>query len=1106
MSDTSPVMEDESGAFVDRLRPLLAAGDLVAAYELLMGLEDDALRQAKQWFGASARWFRELGGQVVFAGEDHDEKFVVRHNAEWIVGMCAVRLCGPRTAAERVPWTQCWDYMEHDGEAALVQLLWDQPTGWVSEFVDAASRVRLGGQARNVNATLSRVLRAAVAHHGLPCPAGDTFLKQWLAGTPAVGRWRRPGVDLAEWLAFDPLMPDLLLRYLASGECGDWPGLPAAAGALVRADKIDRAALVEVVLVQLTTSQRPKSQRVLAGILGALGVRCEEVSGGLCYLLGVLATADRAVQPVLLPLALELATDSEKWRALTDVVASRPEKKAKELVLAALKKPGTRETAGTEAVASALEVLGAGDDAAFTVKVATVRDHLGLAAPEENAPVAPLGLWGLPPVPSGADVTPRVYLGHPRRDPDWQRALSSSCPYRDDVRPWLVEQALTEMAQDRYDGSAFLAAAVELLGRQKLLCSAVVTALEDLFLAGGLRHGWVTAVAVADLGAGAPKRPAGLADLVRLLVRYAKEVPDSPVLPPHLAALAADTARSKAVMEARRLAAALAGTDEETAAAALRAEHPVPAAPARRGLWALMSEDTEPLPSTVRITDDPLLARAATLHGLREVLAENFNGYSQSFADVCWWPSGYADPGGLTGLTDPDRVLAATVEAIHRHGPVEVRASLRGLDRQYGPLDLVAAVDAWTGESLDAATFWRLATGPVVSEQALMKLWREQGDRNREANERRAALPHFAERLRLPDHPDVGALVVPWELGTPLERFGFLRAAEALLRAESEPVLLSVPTWRDGTLGVEDLLRRLDLVTRRSGVVGPIDLVQALHRLREVDARLVDDVPSGMRTDPVFTDPDGVESWDATDMVQRWLASRGLPALEPLAQDGRWSVTARAPVPFTCLAAWPAELADDPWTPGPMPATLRLHPRWTDRVFEDAFNAWALFDPRHLPSLAAGPLGVPFHDRLLALLTTEHNRDSFQGSPTLVQLARWGRLDPAAAADAARGRHDAGTLSLSQLVRTLQRDFEVALRGLWPAALAIGDALSTVAKRPPQLADLLRLLTAFAHEVPTSAMSYVPQGLSALAESKGTTRAHEAARQLVGALRQAGAS
>ncbi len=1088
---------------MDRLGPILAGGDLLAAYELLMGLEGDPLREAKQWFGSSTRWFRELGDQVAFAGTDYRERFEACIDAEWIVGMCAVVLCGPRTAAERIPWTRCWDFMTYDGEAALVQLLWDQPADWVAEFVDAASRVRLGGAARNVNATISAVVRAAATHHGLACPQGDTFLKQWLAGTPAVGRRDQAAIGLAEWLAVDPLMPDSLFLYLATGECGDWPGLPTAAGELVRSGRLDRSKLIELILEQLTTSQRPKSQRVLAGILGAVDLRADEVSGGFSYLLGVLATGDRAVQPVLLPLALALATDAQEWLALTDVVASRPEKKGKELALAALKKPATLEAAGNEAIAAALDVLSSGDDAAFSLKVAKVRASLGISEPERQASETSMGLWDLPPAPTGTLVEPWINIPSRRRDTTWKNGLSSTFRGSEYMRPWLVEQALIQMAEDRYDGSALVSDVAELLRRGQLLCSALVTSLEDLFLAGGLRLGWATALAVTDLAAGASMRPAGLADLIRLLVRYAPEVPDSPKLPPHLAALAVDTSHSKAVMEARRLASILAGTDEATAVEALRAELPIQTSAAPLGLWAQSSDPIGPLPSTLPITDDPLMARAATLEGLRELLSEDYNGFSQSYVDICWWPYGYSEPRGPTGLTEPDRVLAATVQAIHRHGASRVRASVRGIERQYDPLDLVVAVDAWIGEGLDSMAFWRIATGPVISESELPSLRREQGETLPEARRRRGE-SQFFERLRLPDDPEIGALVVPQQLGTPLERFGFLRAAEALLRAESEPVLLSLPTWRDGTIEVKDLLHRLDLIRQGSGVVGPIDLVQALHRLRGVDARMVDDVPDGLTTDPQFTDPNGVDCWDATDTVKRWLAEGGLPALEPSVKDSRWNTKARAPVPFTSLAAWPTELADDPWCPGSMPATMRLYPGWADRTISDAHTSWLGFDPRYLPSTATGPLGTPFHDRLLAQLTTVYNRGHSQASSTLVQIARWGSLNPAAGADAAQGRHEAGTLSLSQLVRELQLGLEIALAGLWPTALAIGDALCTVGKRPTHLADLLRLLTAFAHEVPRSERSSIPQGLSTFAASKGTTKAHEAARQLVTALQQDG--
>ncbi len=340
VGDTSRVTGDKSGvAFVERLTPLLATGDLLEAYELLLGLEGEELEQAKKWFASSARWCRDIDTNIEFAGADHDEQFANRHEACWILAMCAVVLCGPRTAAERVPWPNAWDFMQHDGEAAFVHLLWEQPADRVAEFVDAASRARLGGQARNVNGNLSRVLRAAVVHHGLPCPTGDTFLREWLAGTPVMSRFGRLGVSLADWLAVDPLMPDLLHLFLAAGECGQWPGLPDAVAELVRRQELDRAPVVETVLTQLTTSQRPKSQRILVAILVALDVSATEVPGGLDYLLGVLASGDRGVQPVLLPWALELAQRAEDWTALAHLVAGRPEKKPKEQLLAALKQP-----------------------------------------------------------------------------------------------------------------------------------------------------------------------------------------------------------------------------------------------------------------------------------------------------------------------------------------------------------------------------------------------------------------------------------------------------------------------------------------------------------------------------------------------------------------------------------------------------------------------------------------------------------------------------------------------------------------------------------------------------------------------------------------------
>ena len=656
------------------------------------------------------------------------------------------------------------------------------------------------------------------------------------------------------------------------------------------------------------------------------------------------------------------------------------------------------------------------------------------------------------------------------------------------------------MVADQFDGAALTTTVKELLHKRQLSVSALCSATEALFLSGGLRQGWPIALAVADLAAAASTRPAGLADLLRLLARYAGEVPDPGPLPSHLLALVLDSSRTKAAMEARRLAAAL-RLDPATADPAAAGP-----APARSGLWEAMTAPLEPLPSDVRLTDpsDPLVARGADLAGLRDLLSENYNGFAQSHQDICFWPPGYSDMRSRTGLTEPDRVLAATVAAVHSLGADAVRGAIGGVERKYAPVDVVAAVDLWAIGSLDRAAFWRLATGPAISEATMIQRWREQGVTGDEVRER-TTTRSFAERLRLPDDPEAAALVVPRTLGTPLERFAFLRAVEALLRADRDPVVLSLPTWADGTLDLDDLLARLRAVAASDGMVGPLDLVQALHRLRDADPVRIDDVPTGLRTDPRFTDPEGVAGGDATDLVQRWLGLGGLPTLEPVAADGRWTASTVSPVPFGSLAAWPPELVDDPWALGPTPATIRLVPRWPDRVVANAFETWSLYDPRHFPGLVAGPFGVPLHDRLLALLTPLHNQRSFEALPTLADLARRERLDPTACAAAALGRHEAGTLSLKLLVASLQRAFDEVFRGVWPTALAIADALCGVTKKPAQLAELLRLLAAHAHEVPAGEVT-VPPVLAAFAESRGSSKGQEAARHLVRALHLAAAS
>lgn len=1087
-------------AFVDRLTPILTEGDLVAAWELLYSLEGDELKDARDWFARGRRWLGRLH-ELTFAGDDHDARFETAGRADWIVAMCAVRLCGPATAAKRVPWTHCWDFRNNPGEAAFIQLLWDTDRGWVADFVEAASHVSLGGNARNTNGQLSRALRAAAVSHQLPCPTGRTFLAEWWAGT---GRHE----SLAARLAADPFMPDLLFLYLASGNCGDLPDLPAAIAELCASGIVERDQVLAHVLDLLTASQKPTSQKVLAQITAALDLKSQEIPGGLTYLLGVLSTSHRTVIQPLLSHAIDLIVDADGLLQLTNVLTARPEKQPKVTLLAALKTPTLPAAVGTKAALEALSLLGAGDDAAFTDKVNRVAATLG-ATDSTTAPgsTPTMGLWDLEPSPNGGG---RTRNGWPYRDPTWDEVLDSKFSHRKTLQPWLVDITLAAMASGTFrDGQPMREAAGALLARQRLLLSSLSSVLDDLFLGGGLRQAWPVALEIADAACGAPSRPTGIADLLRTLARYAVEVPRPCAVPPHIAALAASESRTKAQVEARRLAAVLADEDVDTVLARLRGTAPAPPQLERRGLWELPPPPMDPLPSLRRLTapTDPVLDRARDLGRLRDMLSENYNGYAQSYEDICYWPRGYEPSRSFTSLTNPDRVVAATVAAIRLHGADAVRTALAGIERKYGPVDVVAAIDVWIAGTLDVAAFWRVAQRPAVSLHVLRQEWAAGGVHPKEIHERVNALPPFSERLTQPDHPDVDALVLPFELGSAVELLAFLRAGEALLRAEHHATILSTPTWADGTLDLDDLLARLaDSIAAPEPTVGPIDLVQALHRLRPVDPARADDVPAGLRTDAAFTDPDGVASWDATELVRTWISAGGLPPLDPRPdENGMWSTRVVAPVPFNRLAALPKALADDPWAPGPIAPTVRMMPRWGDRVVAQAFAQFMLYGPTHFPGHIAGAFGVPLHDRLLSFLTPDANTNSMQGLPTLVEFAQRGRVDATAFAAAAVGRHERGTLRLSLLTKTLQRGFEEngAFPGLWPAALAMADTLCGVTKKPSGLPELLRLLTTYAHEVPASEISEIPDGLRQLAEGRGSTRSHAEARELVAALHRA---
>ncbi|WP_130493870.1 hypothetical protein [Motilibacter rhizosphaerae] len=545
----SPATDAET--FAARLVPVLQAGDLAAARQLLDGLEGDELRAAKEWFAGSKRWVSSLSEHLHPPSADVGGGTRVRWRAAWTVGMCAVRLCGPVTAAARVPWADYWDWVpDAAGEAALVQLLREQDREWAASFVEAASGVSLGGRVPRSGRTLSRVLRAVAVHHDLPCPSGATFLATWWAGAG-------PYATLADLLVGDPLMPDVLLRYLGSGHAGGLEGLPAAVAEVCGRGQLDRGSVLEQVLESLTAGQRPKAQRELLAVATALELRADEVPGGLTYLLGLLATVDRQLVPALLDMALDLVRDGAALEELAVTVAARPEQGARDTLLKALGQQDLQRAAGTPAVLASLDVLGATDDAAFGRRVVALRTTLGGAVGgDEERPVA-VGLWTLAPAPGDGPPVPRHLAERPdealaRLWRSWEHALSGPAEYRRFWRPLLVHQGLVSFAAGG-DGNGLRATAVALVEQGECSLPALAGVLEDVFLGGALRQLWPVALELADLACATSKRPAGLEVLLRMLATYAVEVPEPRPAPPHVAALAARRGQTKAQSEARVL-------------------------------------------------------------------------------------------------------------------------------------------------------------------------------------------------------------------------------------------------------------------------------------------------------------------------------------------------------------------------------------------------------------------------------------------------------------------------------------------------------------------------------------------------------------------------
>lgn len=1109
---------------------------MTAAWEVLHDLHGDERREAKAAFERPKPWADFMndcafGYEQPAPGQPHDlgaydAASERRYRAHLILALAAVELCGPVTAAHRVQAE--WRGLVDD-PSELIYALWEKDRTWAQAYVDEASKSGGSGE----------VIRAVVAHHGLACPSGEAFLEVWTAGAPITfhGYWPKAEPDADEWLHADPLLPDLAYHLLNSDHCASWKWLPKVLCRGVELDVLDRSRLLDVVLTALTTQHRPSAQAVMAETLQVLGLQVEEVPGGFDYMMGVLATTKSSVLKIVFPLVLEMVSGQDDLRDLTMLVAGR-EKVHKTTLLKALDDERLEARVGGIGVVEALQLLAADEDVRFAAAVTRSLERRGAAASSQPVVAEPLGLWDLRPTPIAPDKDWPDWLNP---NITWGKALAK----RSNEYPEELQRAtfnlLTAMAAGQ-DWRAPLLANLQMhMTDGQLNVARTVDAFTDVFLAGGLRDAYPVALAVADTGAGVGRKPAGLHLLLRMLAQYAVEIPPevSITLPANIAALAAANGRTSAQEEARRLGAALARAEDAGAwLADLRADRRSTTPRKARGLWT--DPALHPLPEDVRLKDDRA-AQARDLAHLRATVADPsylpVASHVQCFSEA--WTNAQRAYFVPVPAPDDELLQLAVITAAASHGSDAVRREMRrpvitAAGQRY-PHEFTGgrkAVQQWATSDFTVDDYWRTAlrsvsAWTVVSEfpyqdreqRHHVEVWRssvrdQDFDIARDDHDVLRQVPRVAELLaadsplgRPTGNPRVDAqpLLAVFHAPGELEAIARFRILEGLLNVEHNDVVLAAPTWADFTLDFDDLLARL--VACEGRPVGPLDLVQALHRLRPVDpARLTDLDGLSVRTTPELTSPDGDESWDAVGLVRSWVSSGGLPPVDATAVDGTWTSPATAPVPFTMcrVLARFSSVAEDPYVTAADMA--RVYPTWSDRAVRRAFvdGSRQRTTTANFPAHATGSFGAPLHDLFLhdltrATVNTDRNDDRLLGARCALGHQRF---DPALFAEAGLQRHRAGTLGLPHLLETTQALGEQQLvKQLWPLLTALASSLAAEPKRPPALAGMFRQLSGWVVEIPERVE--LPDGIRHLAAARGSSKAHEAARTLVAAVEQA---
>ena len=345
-----------------------------------------------------------------------------------------------------------------------------------------------------------------------------------------------------------------------------------------------------------------------------------------------------------------------------------------------------------------------------------------------------------------------------------------------------------------------------------------------------------------------------------------------------------------------------------------------------------------------------------------------------------------------------------------------------------------------------------------------------------------------------------------------------LLARESLLRADWAPTMLSTPTHQDGTLTFERLAARVRILADRpDGSFGPLDLFQALLRLRtvpaeDVEARLAELDGVRLPVDPDFSttdEPCGVP--DAVQAIETWLRAGGLPPLRLQATSAMhggqgWTASVDLSIALELFPSAPQGLFTSPrYTHWGQAHALAVLPQWPDAYLVQRTIGLADFsEGLVLKALlgVGGRLGVAANTLAISALTNDEKDVQLSAVESVVTLMGQGRFDPESFASAGGGSLWRGQLKLARLAYAVEQVFLAGgMRLIWQPVLTIAASGCVQDRKPAGLADLLRMLAAYAAEVPAEAVC-VPEAITGLAAQRGSSKCQLEARALVAALEQ----